>query len=102
MKRLCVVDDCPRYAEVGGRCREHARSQRKGNRSANNSFYASKPWRMTLRRYLRDHPICEECGDRLADSVHHVQPLEQGGAPRDPANLMGMCRPCHSGAHGGG
>jgi 5-methylcytosine-specific restriction endonuclease McrA len=39
-----------------------------------------------------------ECG-LLADSVHHVVELEDGGAPRDPANLMSTCRSHHSVIH---
>jgi hypothetical protein len=35
----------------------------------------------------------------LADSVHHIVELEDGGAPRDPANLMSCCRSHHSVIH---
>jgi 5-methylcytosine-specific restriction protein A len=103
-KRLCSYPRCPEYAiPTGkGRCRVHAREQRRANRSVNDSFYASKPWRMTRRRYLLDHEICERCEERLADSVHHRTPLKEGGARRDPENLMALCRPCHSTIHGEG
>jgi hypothetical protein len=40
----------------------------------------------------------EECG-LLADSVHHIVELEDGGPPRDPANLMSVCRSHHSVIH---
>jgi 5-methylcytosine-specific restriction endonuclease McrA len=47
----------------------------------------------------RDGPaLCFECG-LLADSVHHILELEDGGAPRDPANLMSLCRSHHSVIH---
>ena len=37
---------------------------------------------------------CSKCGS-FADEVHHKQPLSEGGAPFDPANLLTICRPCH-------
>jgi 5-methylcytosine-specific restriction endonuclease McrA len=78
--------------------------QRKQNRSRFDSFYSSLPWRMSRRKQLHDHPLCqyerdgEECGE-IADSVHHIVELEDGGAPRDPANLMSLCRSHHSVIH---
>jgi hypothetical protein len=52
------------------------------------------------------YPFCQfrmedstEC-DRIADSgFHHIVELEDGGAPRDPANLMSTCRSHHSVIH---
>ena len=79
--------------------------QRKHNRSAFDSFYSSKPWRMSRRAQLFAHPLCQyltddgtECG-LVADSVHHIVELEDGGAPRDPANLLSVCRSHHSVIH---
>ncbi len=36
--------------------------------------------------------ICQRCGDRLADEIHHVN-----GDPGDNRfeNLLATCRPCH-------
>ena len=85
-------------------CQVHMAEQRKANRSAFDGFYSSKPWRMQRRRQLFAYPLCqfvedgEECG-LLADSVHHIVELEDGGAPRDPANLMSLCRSHHSVIH---
>ncbi len=59
---------------------------------------------MSRRRQLSEHPLCQhvengrECG-AIADSVHHVLPIEEGGAKRDPANLMSTCRSCHAVIH---
>jgi 5-methylcytosine-specific restriction endonuclease McrA len=59
---------------------------------------------MSRRKQLFDHPLCqyaendEECGV-VADSVHHIVPIEDGGARRDPKNLMSLCRPHHSAIH---
>jgi 5-methylcytosine-specific restriction endonuclease McrA len=75
------------------------------NRARFDGFYCSKAWRMARRQQLLRHPLCQyeledgsECG-LLADSVHHIVELEDGGAPRDPANLMSCCRSHHSVIH---
>jgi 5-methylcytosine-specific restriction endonuclease McrA len=102
--KLCLESTCPNKAEVRGRCREHATEARRFTRSPNDSFYASTPWRRSRARQLFEHPLCqyvengEPCG-AIADSVHHVVPIEDGGARRDPANLMSVCRPHHSAIH---
>jgi 5-methylcytosine-specific restriction endonuclease McrA len=76
----------------------------RANRSRFDSFYSSKAWRLSRRRQLFAYPLCQfvedgsECG-LLADSVHHIVELEDGGAPRDPANLMSCCRSHHSVIH---
>jgi 5-methylcytosine-specific restriction endonuclease McrA len=50
---------------------------------------------MKIRRSVmaRAGGICEECGERLADEVHHVD-----GDLRNNAlvNLRALCRPCHA------
>jgi 5-methylcytosine-specific restriction protein A len=103
--RLCSSPACPEPAEVRGTCRAHASEQRKANRSPFDAFYSSKAWKVTARRQLFDHPLCQytlddgnECGV-IADSVHHITELTQGGAPRDPDNLMSVCRSHHSVIH---
>jgi 5-methylcytosine-specific restriction endonuclease McrA len=103
--RLCAEPRCPNPATTRGRCALHAAEHTKASRSPNNSFYASKPWRMARRKQLIDHPLCQyqdrhgqQC-DRLADSVHHIVPIEHGGARRDPTNLMSLCRAHHSAIH---
>ena len=104
--RLCLESRCPTPAAPGkSRCAVHTAEQRKANRSRFDGFYCSKPWRMARRQQLFQHPLCQyeledgsECG-LLADSVHHIVELEDGGAPRDPANLMSTCRSHHSVIH---
>jgi hypothetical protein len=106
MIRACLSPRCPTPAASGkSMCAVHAAEQRKQNRSVNDSFYSSKPWRMTRRKQLHDHPLCQyrmddgtDCGV-VADSVHHKQPIEDGGAKRDPSNLLSVCRPHHSAIH---
>jgi 5-methylcytosine-specific restriction endonuclease McrA len=104
--RLCLEARCGERATVRGRCAVHAAVERKGNRSKFDSFYDSRAWKMSRRKQLSDHPLCQyvdprtgtECG-LVADSVHHVVELTKGGAKRDPANLMSTCRSCHSKIH---
>jgi 5-methylcytosine-specific restriction endonuclease McrA len=74
-------------------------------RSPNNVFYASKAWRHSRLKQLCDHPLCQfvmrdgsECG-MIAEHVHHIQPIEEGGARRDPANLQSLCRSHHTAIH---
>lgn len=102
--RLCSEPGCPAIVKMG-RCPKHESQHRKTTRSVNDNFYSSRPWRMSRRRQLFEHPLCQyvesdgsECGV-IADSVHHRQPIEDGGARRDPANLMSVCRPHHSAIH---
>ena len=51
--------------------------------------------------YLSDHPYCQDCearGElRIATEVHHVQRLaERPDLRLDEANMLGLCRGCHS------
>jgi 5-methylcytosine-specific restriction endonuclease McrA len=49
-----------------------------------------------VRRKLFEDPLCEECG-AVAEEVHHVVPLRDGGG--DPYALDGLaslCKACHS------
>ena len=104
--RICAAPRCGKQAVPGkSRCAVHAAEQRKANRSRFDGFYSSKPWRLARRRQLYAYPLCQfrledgsECG-LLADSVHHIMELDDGGAPRDPANLMSVCRSHHSVIH---
>ena len=44
---------------------------------------------------LREQPLCEECLKEgfvaMADTIDHVTPLAEGGAPHDPNNRRPMC-----------
>jgi 5-methylcytosine-specific restriction endonuclease McrA len=100
--RLCM--DCRVNPAVKrGRCGECNRAlarDRSTERRARQSFYASRPWRMTRKRHLSLHPLCEylidgkPC-DLIASVVHHVVDLADGGAPRDHSNLQSLCKSHH-------
>ena len=54
-------------------------------------------WTKISRAYLRKHPTCARCG-RPAEVVHHIIPRDKGGSDRS-ANLVALCRSCHSKVH---
>jgi 5-methylcytosine-specific restriction endonuclease McrA len=94
--RLCLEWSCDQPATVRGRRAAHASQKERDRRYKR--VYASPAWRNSRSRQLFDFPLCSECG-RIADTVHHVQPLSVGGAPRAPENLVSLCSPCHTKLH---
>lgn len=104
--KVCAVAGCPEVVKMG-RCAKHQTEHRKTTRSVNDAFYSCKRWRLTRRHQLFDHPLCqyvtdEQTGDDcgiVADSVHHIREIEDGGAKYDPPNLMSTCRSHHSTIH---
>ena len=56
-------------------------------------------WQRIRARQLAEQPLCEACRrkGRLtpAREVHHIIPLTAGGT-HEQANLMSLCKPCHS------
>lgn len=71
--------------------------------SAADRGYDTK-WRKARDRYLRLHPLCEQCElhgkIRIANMVHHIKPIDEGGPRLDPRNFMALCRDCHEILHG--
>lgn len=61
-------------------------------------------WRDVRIKYLRAHPICERCRDRgriaAAQLVHHIHPINEGGAKYDLKNMQALCNECHEAIHG--
>ena len=58
-------------------------------------FYHSKQWQAMRKAVLNDEPFCRICG-RPAKIVDHIQPIKQGGAALDIANLQPLCQACHN------
>ena len=63
--------------------------------------YDSRCWRDHVRpAKLAADPLCQRCKylarATAAEHVDHRIPLRQGGASFDWANLVSLCRPCHS------
>ena len=46
---------------------------------------------------LREEPICQKCGKRLAVLVHHIKPARQYPELQlERSNLESACTPCHN------
>ena len=101
-KRPCAFPGCPRYAEVGAYCREHARQQEQARGSAAQRGYDAR-WRKIGLQVLKEHPLCAdpfgihaERGEVvLATEVDHIIPLSRGGT-NDRSNLQPLCKSCHA------
>jgi 5-methylcytosine-specific restriction protein A len=56
--------------------------------------------------YLARNPFCRVCEQEgrteLADVIHHITPLADGGAKYDERNLMPICSQHHRELHGFG
>jgi len=94
----CTQPGCPNRAEVGGKCRAHARERERQRGSAASRGYGAE-WRRKRATYLAEHPWCVDClakGQYVpATEVDHVIPLSRGGAD-EPSNYAGRCKPHHS------
>ena len=53
-----------------------------------------------MRKYLIDHPNCENCG-KPSTEVHHKLPKVMGGTEID-TNLIALCLDCHNRFHENG
>lgn len=104
--RLCCHPGCPEvgvdaHAPPGWRCPEHARSDRRPNRSTTNAWNDHR-WRRCRDRYIAEHPTCEDSEgcDRKAQCVHHIDRLGPKG-PRglDWSNLDALCWRHHRRRH---
>ena len=65
--------------------------------------YKSTRW-LKLRQIKLNHsPLCEQClkegRTTAATLVHHIKPIEEGGAMYDYSNLMSLCSECHNKIH---
>jgi len=62
----------------------------------NKRLYETKRWKVTAAKALeRDNGECQFCftDDQLV--VHHIHPVNDGGAKYDINNLVTLCRSCH-------
>jgi 5-methylcytosine-specific restriction protein A len=93
---VCLEPGCPSPATWRGRCNQHARQRDKTIARAGYRTYKTAKWRRTRSRYLARHPVCELCDRAIAEQVHHVIDLADGGSAWAEANLQALCAPCHS------
>jgi hypothetical protein len=101
--KLCAEVGCPRYRLPGHwtkRCELHAKAYSRAKdarRSSANPAYrrllGSREYQTAKELVRRRDKTCRladgSCSGRL--EVHHVQPIEKGGAVADPANLILVC-----------
>ncbi len=63
-------------------------------------FRGSSAWQRERRRVRQANPLCQQCGLRLSEQVHHVHELQHAFAQRlDPRNLLAVCAECHEKIH---
>jgi hypothetical protein len=71
------------------------------------SIYQTARWRKLRDAHRMAHPICEKCGNKFMDDVHHkispfkfMNPDEIKYWAYNPDNLIALCRHCHNLEHG--
>lgn len=52
--------------------------------------------RSLVAQMLDEKPVCERCDQARSTDIHEVVSRARGGSILDPANLVALCRPCHS------
>lgn len=100
----CADRHCPELVPRGTtRCKTHQRedyrrkdSQRSDAELERRKVYQSARWRKVRQQILNRDPLCRSCRRAASREVDHIRPTAQGGAAFDPANLQGLCTPCHS------
>lgn len=101
-KRPCSHPGCPRLTDERF-CVEHAKQEARRyeqyQRDPATKKRYGRTWEAIRDRYIRERPLCEQCRSEgrvtAAREVHHILPLARGGT-HDRANLMALCKPCHS------
>jgi hypothetical protein len=93
--RLCTTPGCSEAATVDYRCRDHNRERNRRYTSPNKPVYNSRRWTFTRRRKLFTDPFCAVCGG-IAEDVHHIIDIEDGGAVWSLQNLQSLCHAHHS------
>lgn len=103
MKVLKVCNRCgdlhPGTHSVCDRCyRPRPRTYTQQEKSKpSRRLYATAAWKRTRAEVLtRDNHECQGCGTPNKLSVHHLEPADTCPDPLDPANLLTLCRRCHT------
>lgn len=68
------------------------RPEPKREYSSKQRFYRGAKWRGIRKRFLTQHPLCEDCGV-LASEVHH---RDDQHIDNSESNLCALCKSCHS------
>lgn len=66
----------------------------------------SMRWRRLRNSVISEHPVCQRCGRRASQCVHHIIPIESGVSDADMEclaydvnNLQALCYDCHKQIH---
>lgn len=101
-KKPCSFPGCPKLTDKRY-CEEHEKVMNdrynKYERPYDSSVRYGSEWRKVRNRYIKAHPLCEEClatgKVTAATEVHHILPVNHGGT-HDDSNLRSLCKSCHS------
>ena len=52
-----------------------------------------------VRRFMRDHPLCQRCLMARSTDPHELIPRGRGGSIIDEENLAALCWECHRWIH---
>jgi 5-methylcytosine-specific restriction endonuclease McrA len=66
-------------------------------KSGSRGLYDTPEWRALAKKVLKRDLRCRgRCGGYNKSSIaDHVVAVRDGGAKLDPANVVGLCHPCH-------
>jgi len=99
--RPCAHPGCPNLVRGRGvrYCPEHLalhRREQDARRGTPAERGYNATWRRIRARVLREAPVCQECGKRASELVHH----RDGDASNNSAsNLIALCSRCHAKIH---
>lgn len=54
-----------------------------------------RKWMAIRKQVIASNPICQICGDALAEEVDHITPLAKGGS-NERDNLQSACKSCNA------
>jgi hypothetical protein len=87
LSRPCI--ECGRLIAAGSRCGE---CSWKAKRVYGADRLRGRQWQRRRSAVLRrSGGVCERCGERLVEEVHHLHGVEDNRL----SSLLGVCRVCH-------
>ncbi len=100
--RNCAQPGCGELVRGKGRCPQHAKQQRVEHNARRTPADYGRKWRRVRDAFITRNPICSDCAEqgktKVAQVVHHIIPLDQGGTNAF-SNLMSLCTTCHEKKH---
>jgi 5-methylcytosine-specific restriction protein A len=102
-RKYCAKPGCGNIVTAGRWCAAHAtpstaRPDTPTERATPYERGYTMDWRRLSKSFRQRHPDCDICG-KLADVVHHITPIADGGARLDERNLRSLCHACHAAVH---